>query len=205
VGLWEDRVLPRLIDRVMDTGQHRKIRGRVCADLAGEVVELGSGTGLNLTHVPPAVTRLWTVEPSERSRSRAASRAVETGVAIASAGIDARRLELDDASVDAVLSTWTLCTIPDPEVALAEVRRVLRPGGTFRFVEHGRSPDPGVSRWQDRLDGLQQRVAGGCHLTRPIDEMVVGAGFTLDRLDTYQAPGQPRPWGHTFEGVARAA
>jgi len=196
-------VLPRILDRAMDTKHNRPVRARVCGALAGEVVELGSGSGHNLRHLPPAVTRLWTVEPVARSREQAEARAAAMGVETAGAGTDARRLELDDGSVDAALTTWTLCTIPDPEVALGEVRRVLRPGGRLHFVEHGLSPDPGVARWQRRLDGVQERVAGGCHLVRPIDALITGAGFEIERMETYAMAGEPRPWGHTFEGIAR--
>lgn len=116
-------------------------------------------------------------------------------------GHDAQTLPLEDASVDQALSTWTLCTIPDAGRALAEIRRVLRPGGTFRFAEHGLSPDPAVARWQDRLTPLQRRVAGGCHLNRPIDRLITGAGMAITRLETYAMPG-PRPYAYTYEGCA---
>jgi SAM-dependent methyltransferase len=111
---------------------------------------------------------------------------------------------LDSASVDHALTTWTLCTIPDVKRALSEVCRVLRPGGSLHFVEHGRSPDAKVARWQDRLTPLQRRLAGGCHLNRPIDLLVTQSGFELARLENYYLQG-PKTFGYSFEGIATKA
>jgi ubiquinone/menaquinone biosynthesis C-methylase UbiE len=133
----------------------------VCEHLDGEVLEVGFGSGLNLPHLPPAATKLYAVDPAELGRRLAAERLAEAPVPVEFVGLDGQDLPLEDDSVDRVLSTWTLCTIPDADRALHEVRRVLRPGGTFHFVEHGRSPDAKVARWQDRLNPIQQRVAGG--------------------------------------------
>jgi SAM-dependent methyltransferase len=116
-------------------------------------------------------------------------------------GLDGEKLPLDDASVDHVLTTWTLCTIPDVDRALAEIRRVLRPDGTLHFLEHGRSPDEKVVRWQDRMTPIQRRFAGGCHLNRPIDRLLVDAGLTVDRLENYYVKG-PKLFGYMYEGVA---
>jgi ubiquinone/menaquinone biosynthesis C-methylase UbiE len=116
-------------------------------------------------------------------------------------GPDGQALPLEPASVDHVLTTWTLCTIPDVERALSEIHRVLRPGGSFHFVEHGRSPDPDVARWQDRLTPIQRLVAGGCHLNRPIDQLIARSGLQLTRMDNYYQKG-PKSFGYTFEGVA---
>jgi SAM-dependent methyltransferase len=120
-------------------------------------------------------------------------------------GLDGQRLPLEDDSADAVLCTWTLCSIPDGAAAVAEMRRVLRPGGSLHFVEHGRSPDARVQRWQDRLDGLQQRLACGCSLRRRIPAIIEAGGLPIDRLDTYYTKGEPKPYGWTFEGTARKA
>ena len=141
------------------------------------------------------------VDPAAAGRKLAAGRAAGCAVPIEYVGSDAEALPVADASVDHVLSTWTLCTIPDAMRALAEVRRVLRPGGAFRFVEHGLAPDPGVARLQQLLTPLQRRAFGGCHLDRRIDQLVAEAGLELTRLDTYYMKG-PRPLGYTFEGVA---
>jgi ubiquinone/menaquinone biosynthesis C-methylase UbiE len=116
-------------------------------------------------------------------------------------GLDGQSLDLESGSVDHVLTTWTLCSIPDADRALGEIRRVLRSGGMLHFVEHGRSPDRRVARWQDRLTPLQRRLAGGCHLNRSIDQLVVDSGLELVRLENYYAEG-PRPFGYMFEGIA---
>jgi SAM-dependent methyltransferase len=116
-------------------------------------------------------------------------------------GLAGEELPLEPATVDHVLTTWTLCTIPDVERALSEIGRVLRPGGSFHFVEHGRSPDPKVALWQDRLTPLQRRLAGGCHLNRPIDHLVAGSGLEVTKMENYYAKG-PRAFGYMFEGLA---
>jgi ubiquinone/menaquinone biosynthesis C-methylase UbiE len=141
------------------------------------------------------------VDPATAGRRLAAGRTAASAVPVEYIGSDAETLPVADASVDHVLSTWTLCTIPDAARALAEVRRVLRPGGALRFVEHGLAPDPGVARLQQLLTPLQRRAFGGCHLNRRIDQLVAAAGLELARLDTYYMKG-PRALGYTFEGVA---
>jgi ubiquinone/menaquinone biosynthesis C-methylase UbiE len=205
MGFYTERILPRIIDKVMDTKQLREVRARVCAPLAGDVVEIGFGTGLNLPHMPATVTRLRAVEPSMLGRRLAAKRIAASPVDVELVGLDGQALPLDDASADAVLSTWTLCTIPDVGAALGEIRRVLRPGGALHFVEHGESPHRGVARWQHRLDGIQQKLAGGCHLVRDIPALLTNAGFELERVDRFYAKGEPKTHGWTSEGVARPA
>ena len=201
MGFYETQVLPRLTDRLMRGGEFDRLRARVMAGLAGEVLEVGFGSGLNMRHYPASVKRVLAVEPAALGRRLAARRVAASAVPVEYIGTDARALPLADASVDHAVSTWTLCTIPDAGRALAEIRRVLRPGGTLHFVEHGRSPDPKVARSQDRFTPLQRRLAGGCHLNRPIAELLAGAGFELTRLDTFYLQG-PRAWGYTFEGTA---
>jgi SAM-dependent methyltransferase len=200
MGIYVDRVLPRLTDVMLGAG-FDPIRARVCAGLEGEVLEVGFGSGRNVPHYPPSVTRVRAVDPSTVGRRLAAGRLAASSVPVEFVGLDGERLPVDDESVDHVLTTWTLCTIPDVERALAEVRRVLRPGGTLRFVEHGLAPQPRVARWQDRLTPIQRRVAGGCHLNRPIDALVEGAGLRMAQLDTYFVGG-PKPYTYMFEGVA---
>jgi len=202
MGIYGEQVLPRLIDLVMRDRELAEIRSRVAGRLAGEVLEIGFGSGLNVPHYPPAVTRVRAVDPAAVGRELAARRVAAVAIPVEYVGLDGQRLPLDDACVDHALVTWTLCTIPDVARALAEIRRVLRPGGSLHFAEHGRSPDPRVARWQDRLTPLQRRVAGGCHLNRPIDELITGAGFTLTQLDTYYTKG-PKPLGYTFEGIGK--
>ncbi len=201
MGWYADRVLPRFTDLVMNRREFRPIRARVTAGLEGDVLEIGFGSGLNVPHYPAAVTRVRAVDPATLGRSLAAGRVASSPVPVEFVGLDGQELPLATASVDHVLSTWTLCTIPDVQRALGEVHRVLRPGGGFHFVEHGRSPDPGVARWQDRLTPLQRRLAGGCHLNRPIDELIARSGLELSRMSNEYVKG-PRSFGYLFEGVA---
>jgi ubiquinone/menaquinone biosynthesis C-methylase UbiE len=201
VGFYQDQVTPRITDLVMNRADLRVIRDRVAAGLAGEVVEVGFGSGLNLPHYPPAVTRVLAVDPARVGRRLAAARIAASPVPVEFAGLDGQRLPWPDARIDHVLITWSLCTIPDPERALAEIYRVLRPGGVLHFVEHGRSPDPRVARWQDRLTPLQRRLSGGCHLNRPIGRLISDSGLRVARLDNYYVPG-PKVLGYMFEGRA---
>lgn len=204
MGAWVDHVVPRITNKVMDTARLREVRDRACTGLAGEVVEIGFGSGLNLPHYPAQVTRVVAVEPSELGWRLAAPRLATARVPVQRGGLDGQRLPFADGSFDMALSTFSLCTIPRPEAALAEMRRVLRPGGVLHFAEHGRAPDGGVHRWQRRLEPVNKRIAGGCHLARPIDELVAAAGFTIERLDRCYLPGEPRPFAALYEGRARA-
>jgi ubiquinone/menaquinone biosynthesis C-methylase UbiE len=152
-------------------------------------------------HYPPAVERVQAVDPATVGRRLAANRLAATSIPIEFIGLNGEDLPLADASVDHVLTTWTLCTIPDVDRALAEMRRVLRPGGALHFVEHGLSPDAQVARWQDRLNPIQKRVFGGCHLNRPIDRLLENAGLRVAPLEKFYAKG-PKAFGYLFEGVA---
>ena len=203
MAFYRDRVFLPVMNRVMDDDEHRRIRSSVCAPLTGEVVEIGFGTGLNLPHLPAAVTRLYAVDPMERGRLKAAERVAVSPVAVDFVGLDGQSLPLADESVDAALSTWTLCSVPDQLAAVRELRRVLRPGGTLHFAEHGLSPDSAVQTWQRRLNGLQGRLACGCHLTRDMPSVIEAGGFDIDRLQTFYAKGQPKVLGWTFQGVAK--
>lgn len=201
MGFYDDHVLPRLIDLTLGGRAFDELRARATRDLAGEVVEVGFGSGRNLPHYPAAVTRVLAVEPSSVSRKLAAGRIAASPIPVDFVGVDGQTLPVADASVDHVVSTWTLCTIPDAETALEEIHRVLRPGGTFRFLEHGRSPDPGVARWQDHLTPVQRRVAGGCHLNRPIADLVDHSSLDLGPVDSYAVRG-PKSFGWMYEGTA---
>ena len=183
VGFYRNQVLPRITDVALAGRDFDAIRRRVAAGLTGEVLEIGFGSGLNIPHYPPGVRRVPAVEPAAAGRKLAASRVAATTVPISFAGLDGQAVEIDSATIDCVLVTWTICRIPDVSAALTEARRVLRPGGTLHFAEHGRSPDPKVARSQDRLTPVQRRIFGGCHLNRPIDRLVTGAGFDMARLE----------------------
>jgi ubiquinone/menaquinone biosynthesis C-methylase UbiE len=205
MGLYRDRVFPRLMNMACNTKETRRIRAAVCARLAGEVLEIGFGTGLNLPHLPRSVTRLRAVEPMELGRDLARERVAASHVDVDFVGLDGQVLELEDDSVDAALSTWTLCTIPDATTAVREIARVLRPGGTFHFAEHGRAPDAKIRKWQDRLNGLQNRVACGCNLNRDIAAIIGSGGMTITTLDTFYAKGDPKVLGWTYQGRAEVS
>jgi len=202
VSFYDDHVLPRILNVVMNGKEERKIRSRVCAGLAGEVVEIGFGTGHNLPYLPSGVKRLRAVEPSQLAVRLARPRIAASPVAVEVVGLDGQRLPLADDTADFLLCTWSLCTIPDPVAAVAEMRRVLRPGGVLHFAEHGLAPDESVRKWQRRLNGMQQRVGGGCHLNRDIPAIIESAAMTITRLDTYYAKGQPKPYAAMYQGVA---
>ena len=201
MGFYDDQVVPRLVNVVLSGRVFDRIRARVADGLEGEVLEVGFGSGLNVPHYPAAVRRVRAVDPAGVGRTLAADRLAASPVPVEFVGLDGAALAVDDEDVDHVLITWTMCTIPDVEAALGEMRRVLRPGGTLHFAEHGRSPEPNVAKWQDRLTPLQRHVAGGCHLNRPIDRLVEQAGFELTKLDTFYVKG-PKPSNYMFEGVA---
>jgi ubiquinone/menaquinone biosynthesis C-methylase UbiE len=204
MGLYSEHVLPRVIDVVGSGKKVDPLRRRVCAGLAGDVVELGFGSGPNVSFYPAAVTRVDAVEPSDVGWKLAGKRLQAAKVPVRRSGLDGQALPFPDASHDAALSTWTLCTIPDVVAALREVRRVLKPGGTLHFVEHGLAPDESVRRWQRRLEPLQKRAFGGCHLTRQVVELLTDAGFTITELDVFYEDGAPKIWGADSLGVARA-
>jgi ubiquinone/menaquinone biosynthesis C-methylase UbiE len=177
------------------------LRKRVCAGLAGSVVEIGFGSGLNIPFYPATVSAVAAVEPSDLSVKLASARLAATSVPVTRSGLDGQSLPFGDDSFDAALTTWTLCTVPDAAAALNELRRVLRPGGRLHFLEHGLAPDEPVRRWQRRLDPVQRRIAGGCHFTRPIADLLTGAGFVISELDVFYEAG-PKFAGADSLGIA---
>ncbi len=201
MGFYGEQIVPRIADLTLRGRDFERLRARATADLDGEVLEVGFGSGRNVPHYPATVTRVRAVDPSGVGRKLAAERVAASPVPVEYVGLDGQEVPLADGGVDHVLTTWTLCRIPDVARALREIRRVLRPGGALHFLEHGRAPAAAVARWQDRLTPIQRRVAGGCHLNRQIDELVADAGLEITRLDHPVVHG-PRAFTYTYEGVA---
>ena len=202
MSFYQEHLLPRFQDKAMARKSTRAVRARVCEGLEGTVVEVGFGTGLNAPYYPSAVSKVVAIEPSQVCMRIAVPRIAKSSVPVEYGGLTGEQLDLPSAEFDAVLSTWTLCTIPNLEAALAEMRRVLKPGGSFHFVEHGHASDEKVAYWQERLEPLNKRLAGGCHLTRHISEDIARAGFNIEKLETYYFKGEPKIWGATYEGRA---
>ncbi|MET9211309.1 MULTISPECIES: class I SAM-dependent methyltransferase [unclassified Nocardia] len=203
MGFYSERILPHIVDTVCGVATNDTLRRRACAGLHGAVVEVGFGSGTNVGFYPDAVERVSGVEPADVAWKIAAKRVAESRVPIERAGLDGQSLPFPDATFDTALSTFTLCTIPDVGAALAEIRRVLKPGGTLHFVEHGLAPDASVRTWQYRLDPIQQRIAGGCHLVRDIPGLLTEAGFETAELDRFYHPGAPKAFAALSLGVAR--
>ncbi|HUJ65493.1 MAG TPA: methyltransferase domain-containing protein [Acidimicrobiales bacterium] len=201
MGFYGDEVLPRITNVLLANPEFRKIRQRVAAGLSGQVLEVGFGSGLNVPFYPGEVKRVLAVEPAAAGRKLAAKRVAQSMVPVDYVGLDGASLPLESESVDHVLITWTMCTIPDVEDALSEMRRVLRSGGQMHFVEHGRSPDPKVARRQDQLNPVQRWWAGGCNLNRPIERLVTDAGFETTVLENFYMRG-PKFTSYMYEGVA---
>ena len=204
MGLYGEQVLPRIINIACALGPVTELRERVCAGLSGDVVEVGFGSGLNVPHYPGTVSRVAAVEPSDTAWNLAAGRLAASPVPVQRAGLDGQALPFEDDTFDCALSTWTMCTIPDLDAALTELRRVLRPGGTLHFVEHGLAPDESVARWQRRLERVQKKLFGGCHLTRPIVPLIEHAGFVIRGVDVFYEEGPPKVLGADKLGVAAA-
>jgi ubiquinone/menaquinone biosynthesis C-methylase UbiE len=202
MGFYNDVVLPRLLDQAMKKEDLVGYRQRVVTAAHGRVLEIGIGSGLNLPFYGPGVTEIIGLEPSQPLVDMAARRARADGKVVSFIQRSAEAIPLDTDSVDTVVTTWTMCSIPNPRVALAEMRRVLKPSGDLLFAEHGRAPDPWVVRFQDWITPVWKPLTGGCHLNRPIADLIGGAGFEVVDLHTGYARG-PRPFTFMYEGLAR--
>jgi len=202
MNLYEKWILPRLVDVAMRNKEATRYRSQIVPQARGTVLEIGVGSGLNLPFYSAGVERLYGLDPSEELLTMARKKARGITLPIEFLAHTGEEIPLDDASVDTVVTTWTLCTIPDPLQALREMRRVLKPGGVMLFAEHGLAPETQVQGWQQRLNPLWRRIAGGCNLNRKIDQLIQTAGFQIASLDTEYAKG-PRPMSYIYAGRAQ--
>ena len=193
MGFYSTHIVPRFIDKALGTPAMQEGRDAVAAGLSGTVLEIGFGSGLNVASYPPEIELVYAVEPALTARKIAVPRIAASPIPIQYAGLHGETVALADNSCDGALCTFTLCTIPGVEQALAELRRVLKPGGRFHFLEHGLAPDAKTQTWQRRLDPLEKRLADGCHLTRDPVELVKAAGFELEFVHSEYTKG-PKPW-----------
>ncbi len=204
MGWYARYLLPRIIHLTCGTKPVRKQREKVIPLARGRVLEVGIGSGLNLGfYDPEKVTKVWGLDPSPEMRAMAEEAARGVGFEVEMVGLPGEEIPLEDGSVDTVVLTYTLCTIEEPEPALREMARVLRPGGELVFCEHGAAPDAGVRRWQERVNPLWRRLGGGCNLNRAIPELIEAGGFRIVGLETMYIPGW-RPASFNYWGTATA-
>jgi len=201
MGLYARLILPRLVDLAMRNSGLADYRRAAIGAAHGTVLEVGVGSGLNLPIYGAAVDRVYGIDPSPELLDHAGQRMEEAHVPVSLVRASAERLPFADAAFDTIAMTWTLCSIPNPSAALAEMRRVLKTGGRLLFVEHGLSSEPGIMRWQRRLTPFWKRIGGGCHLDRKADDLIRAAGFRLDALETGYMKA-PKPWTFMYQGQA---
>ena len=206
MGFYDKHILPRFINCACGTKPIMKQREKVVPRASGIVLEIGIGTGLNLPYYDASrVERLIGLDPSEKSWELAGERAAHLDFDVEFIGLPGEQIPLEDTSVDTVLVTYSLCTIPDPVSALHGMARVLRPGGSLYFCEHGKAPDANVCQWQDRINPFWRRIAGGCHVNREIPQLLKAGGFDVVDMATSYLPGTPKFAGYNFWGSAQIA
>jgi ubiquinone/menaquinone biosynthesis C-methylase UbiE len=205
MGFYNDWLVPRFLNLMMNNKDVEAERRRCLVGVRGTVLEVGFGSGLNLPFYPDEVEKVLAVDPSTEGVKLARKRIEKSRFPVDFVPLEGEKIDAPDQSFDSVVSTFTLCTIADPVAALTQIRRVLKPGGRFFFVEHGRSPEPKVQRWQDRLNGLQKAMLGGCNMNRDIERLVRKAGFEFDELDQHYMKGPPKMSAFVTRAVARSA
>lgn len=203
MAIYRDRIYPHLVSTLGDPKPIREIRRRIVPAAQGTVLEIGVGPGVNFAHYDPArVCKLYALEPNPGMLRLAQRLRRRTELDVEFLDLPGERIPLDDGSVDTVVSTFTLCTIPGVVEAIQGIRRVLKPGGKLIFFEHGISPDPQVQRWQRSLEPVTRWVFEGCHLTRHIPSLIERGGFCIERMETAYLPQSPRPLAHCWWGTA---
>lgn len=203
MGLYDRFILAPLLSAAMGANPITHQRRKVVPAASGDVLEIGMGAGHNLPHYDKAkIGRLIGLEPSAPLRKRAAKRAEEVGIPVEFVDLKAEEIDLPPASVDTVVITYTLCSIPDVPAALTAIGRVMKPGAKLLFCEHGAAPDANTARWQSRLEPMWKRLLGGCHLCRPVPRMLEDGGFRIETLETMYLPSTPRFAGYNYWGSA---
>ncbi|MCB1060006.1 MAG: class I SAM-dependent methyltransferase [Calditrichaeota bacterium] len=203
MALYRERILPYFLHRGMAGERFDQYRNDVVATARGNVLEIGFGSGLNLAHYPNLVEKVTGIEPNPGMRKWAVRTMHEYEFPVTLLDMDAQRLGFDDGEFDTVVSTWTMCSIPNLHLALSEAMRVLKPGGQLLFIEHGLSPEPKLQKWQNMATPFSQILFDGCHTNRMISEFITQAGFSLDGLKNFFLPGFPKVGGYIYQGIAR--
>lgn len=205
MNLYRRIIFPRLLDLALSGEGMERYRRQLLAHVQGSVLEIGFGTGLNLSCYPEHIRKITGVDPNPGMGSLARRRIASSPIAVDWQVADAQKLPFPSQSFDSVVSTWTLCSIPNVAKALREIRRVLRAGGKLFFLEHGLSEDPQVQRWQNCLNPIQKVIADGCNLNRDMARLIREAGFRFEQLERFYMPDQPRFIGYTYQGIALPA
>ncbi len=203
-SLYEKYVLPKLIDLACSQPPMTALRKRYVSEAAGEVLEIGIGSGLNLAHYSEQVHSITGIDPAAELTTKARERAADLAVPVEVLGLSGEEMPMENNSVDTIVCTWTLCSIPNPYRAVAEMRRVLRPQGKMIFVEHGRSDEAHIAKWQRRVEPLWKKIGGGCHLTRRADELLADGGFKILHKETGYEDG-PKIAAFMIHGIAQTA
>jgi len=206
MSIWEEYFVPPFINLACGAKPIRYQRQKVVPKARGEVLEVGFGSGLNMPYYnSDNVSRVFALEPSAGMRKRAAERVAASDIPVEFLDLPGEQIPLEDKSVDTVLITYTMCTIPDVMTALAGIKRVIKPGGEMIFCEHGLAPDENIRKWQERIEPIWKPIGGGCHLTRSVPDMLGAAGFEIVEIDQMYLPSTPKPLGYNYWGTAKPA
>ncbi|PCM45794.1 class I SAM-dependent methyltransferase [Marinobacter sp. ANT_B65] len=204
MSYYEERILPHIIDRACSMGQVMKLRSQLVPRAKGRVLEVGMGSGINLEfYNPETVSMVYGLEPSDGMRRKAIPNVKRSPIHVEWLGLPGEQIPLADNSVDTILLTFTLCTIPDWNTALLQMKRVLKPGGELLFLEHGEAPHETTRKWQHRITPGWKKISGGCHLNRHIADLIRHAGFELEELENFYIPNAPKIAGYIYKGMAR--